>query len=436
MGCLRSTVSRRLRNTHTGHPGESRSEDILASFFVTDAVTEHRIKRNKVMFTKPIDEITFEDVETFCKSWPEGVRVEYKREVAEIKGKIPTIVSSFANSYGGIFFIGVKADKTKNKVIFPIQGITKTPGIDEQIHQSAIEMINPGVIPEVKIIDVPDSENIVVMVRVDESVQSPHAIENSTKVYIRVGSINEPYEYKLADMDRITYMFKRRENSQLVAEQILQRINSRAKRVMELNECTITVIAQPIFPHRPVISTSDIYELQNMEPWPPRRVAGGVSCFNQVAFSELNEYGIAYHRTALISSIAGDIEYGNFIQHIYYLISNARDLYKKCEYIGNIEVTAQLLDVYGKELTDSVNRGSESKITDNIPDDSKCFDSRVFASKQCLSHDLENADKRMGIVEELTRQLTWAFGIPINEPNVRKRVRDRIISEDERAWKE
>ena len=86
------------------------------------------------MFTKPIDEITFEDVESFCKEWGEGVRVEYKREVAEIKGKIPIIVSSFANFYGGIFFLGVKADKTKNEVIFPIQGIPDTPGIEEQIH--------------------------------------------------------------------------------------------------------------------------------------------------------------------------------------------------------------------------------------------------------------------------------------------------------------
>ena len=94
------------------------------------------------MFTKPIDEITFDDVESFCKEWPEGVRVEYKREVKEIKGKIPKIVSSFANFYGGIFFIGVEADKTKNEVIFPIQGIppgtpAETHGIEERIQQSA-----------------------------------------------------------------------------------------------------------------------------------------------------------------------------------------------------------------------------------------------------------------------------------------------------------
>ena len=31
------------------------------------------------MFTKPIDEITFADVESFCEVWAEGIRVEYKK---------------------------------------------------------------------------------------------------------------------------------------------------------------------------------------------------------------------------------------------------------------------------------------------------------------------------------------------------------------------
>ena len=232
------------------------------------------------MFTKPIDEITFEDVETFCKECPEGVRVEYKTVIKYI----PKIVSSFANTHGGIFLIGVEADQTNNRVT-TIPGIPQRNGIEEQIQQSALTGIYPGVMPEIKLVDVPNTGNVVVIVRVDESVQAPHAIQNSTRVYIRTGSITEPYE--LSDMDRISHMLKRRENSQLVGEQILQRINQRASRNMAMNEVTLTVIAQPIFPHRPVISTSDIYGLPNMEPWPPRRVAGGVFCSNQERFLEI-----------------------------------------------------------------------------------------------------------------------------------------------------
>ena len=94
------------------------------------------------MFTKPIDEITFEDVESFCQEWAEGIRVEYKREI-RVNTHIPKIVSSFANTYGGIFLIGVEADQTKNEVIFPIQGIPQRNGIEEQIQQSALTGIYP-----------------------------------------------------------------------------------------------------------------------------------------------------------------------------------------------------------------------------------------------------------------------------------------------------
>ena len=72
-----------------------------------------------MLFTKPKDEITFSDVEDFCREWPEGVRVEYKREIAHI----PKIVSSFANTQGGVFIIGAETDE-QNKVKSPIQGIS------------------------------------------------------------------------------------------------------------------------------------------------------------------------------------------------------------------------------------------------------------------------------------------------------------------------
>ena len=59
------------------------------------------------MFTKLAADITFSDIEDFCREFSEGVRVEYKREI-DIKRHIPKIVSSFANTYGGIFVIGVE----------------------------------------------------------------------------------------------------------------------------------------------------------------------------------------------------------------------------------------------------------------------------------------------------------------------------------------
>ena len=391
------------------------------------------------MFTKPIDEITFDDVESFCKEWPEGVRVEYKREVKEIKGKIPKIVSSFANFYGGIFFIGVEADKTKNEVIFPIQGIppgtpAETHGIEERIQQSALRGIYPGVMPEVKIVDVPNSENFVVVVRVDESIQAPHAIENSTQIYIRTGSTTEPYD--LAEIDRISHMLKRREDSQVVVQQILNRIEARVARYFRLphrsedNVITklpdITIIAQPVFPYRPVISTSNIYELRYVLPPPIRRVTGGFFHRTREEYLELNEYGIVYHNIPLSNSYAQEIDYTRFLSHINDSIVKIRDLYKKCEYLGNIEVTARLQDVLEKQLMDPDGEYSGRLSIGTISGGTKCYDTEVVASNQCLARDLENEEKRKDIVEELVCQLLWAFNIPADQPNIREGVRELI----------
>ena len=56
------------------------------------------------MFDKLLDHVTFKDFETFCQQFPEGVRVEYKREPANID----KTVASLANTVGGFFVLEAK----------------------------------------------------------------------------------------------------------------------------------------------------------------------------------------------------------------------------------------------------------------------------------------------------------------------------------------
>ena len=379
------------------------------------------------MFTLSRDEITFEVVEKFCKEWSEGVRVEYKQEVVHI----PKIVSSFANTLGGIFIIGVEADKETNKVVSCIKGIPKVSGIEEQIQQSTSEGIHPSVMPDIKILDVPNSNNVVVVVRVDESVQAPHAIQNSTKIYVRVGSTTPPYEF--AEVDRIAYMLKRREDSQVVAGQIIDRIEERTQVLYATEVPNLTVIAKPVYPYRPVISTSDIYELDKGYAWHPRRVAGGISYLHKKKegsiYREFNEYGIAYYRTELIvDEVEQGIEYGQILLPIKFLIKDAEKLYTKCEYLGNIEVTAQLRQVFEEKLYDAKRTvsGRSENITDGVLPEPECFDSTVSASKQCLLRDFQDPEKLTDIVEELVLPLLWAFNIPTDDSWKREQIRTRI----------
>ena len=56
-----------------------------------------------MLFAKSISNLNFEDVEEFCARFHEDIRVEYKSTFDNsVKAKLPKVLSSFANSYGGI----------------------------------------------------------------------------------------------------------------------------------------------------------------------------------------------------------------------------------------------------------------------------------------------------------------------------------------------
>ena len=398
------------------------------------------------MFTKLANEIDFNDIEAFCREWAEGVRVEYKSEIAHI----PKIISSFANTQGGIFIIGVETDQN-NKVKFPIQGIPNEGGTKERIIQSALTGIYPAVMPEVIIRDVPGETNrVVVVVRVEESQQAPHAIQNSTKVYIREGSITQPYE--LAAIGRIEHLLKRREEPQRISQHILDRIEERV-----LNHCShlelpnLELIARPVFPYRPLISPSEIYEFMSVHTLVPfaeadndigtRNVAGGV-CFmgarSRLTYWELNEYGIIYERETLSrepwrnNGRSGNESRGtrmhlnadDIASRVFDFLWLAKDFFEKCEYSGNIEITIRMREVDKETLKFKPDRHP------GILEERKSVESEVSASNQCLPHDLNKVDANTKILIGLLGQLFWAFNVRENEgqwwDERRKYVEERV----------
>ena len=382
------------------------------------------------MFTKPANEIEFSDVKDFCDEFGEGVRVEYKQEIKNI----PKIVSSFANTLGGIFIIGAEADKKTNKVI-AIDGIPNSGGLEEQIQQSALTGIYPAVMPEVIILDVPTNpNNVVVIVRVDESSQAPHAIQNSKKVYSRTGSITQPYDY--AEIDRIEYMFKRRDDSRVVTRQILDRTEKRIESFFK-NRTTMTVTARPVFPYRPIMSTSDIYKFaQQIGLTSSLRVTGGIYLLlennfpqgrdiDSYCYWEFNEYGIVYYGVALRRERAqGNInrqylEFAEFVWTIGMLIFRAQSFYKECQYLGNIEVTVQLREVLGEKLEYVLNQ------SDHQMEKQRSADSEISVSTQYLPQDLVEREKFIEIVDELASSLLWAFNV--DDPQGRRELVEDIL---------
>ena len=376
------------------------------------------------MFNLSKEEITFDVVKAFCADWQEGVRVEYKQEINK---DIPKIVSSFANTQGGIFIIGVKTNQTNNKVIFPIEGIPKTTGIEERIVQSAITGIYPPVIPKVTLVDMEGTDNVVIVVRVDESIHAPHAIQNSTRVYIRTESVTQPYEKpELAELNMIEYLLNRRKETKGIIQQILDRIEDRTIRVCDLDAPNLTVIARPVFAYTPVISPSEIYDMYKMR-WGIKRVTGGVSYFLQQPSGynlEINEYGIVYYRCGFNDYEEYGIDVVDLIEGAAHLLEETKWVYEACGALATIEVVAQLQNVFEKKL--SMYFGNRRPI--RLNSEPVCYDSEVVAStsKTYLSRDFQDSEQLKTIVEELTMKMLWAFNIPTDNESFIERVRKLI----------
>ena len=213
-----------------------------------------------------------------------------------------------------------------------------------------------------------------------------------------------------------------------------RQFKGRASRHFPSGTSDLTIIAQPVFPYRPVISASDIYELYSEKLSPLRRVEGGISCvdenryseYNTKEYLEFNEYGVVYRRIALSIYDQETVDLSQFLSHIKKLIQQAVDLYRKCEYLGNIEIAIQLQEVYGKKLLDIENPIYSKDITANLRAVTTCFDTEVFASIQCFARDLESKETRKDLVEDLMCQLLWTFNIPIDKQQIREKVRERI----------
>jgi hypothetical protein len=161
-----------------------------------------------VLFSQPISALTTVEVEEFCSRFREGLRVEYKSTFdANVKSKIPRGVSSFANSYGGVLVIGVNAQNGTPQQ--PFEGIEFE---DREPRLTVENICRSNIFPEVVIYQTLVPSRIAgksfLVIQVNESPKAPHAIENSTQVYVRSGDSANPT--KLADVQMLERLILRR----------------------------------------------------------------------------------------------------------------------------------------------------------------------------------------------------------------------------------
>jgi len=163
-----------------------------------------------MLYTKAITEISWEDIVEFCNQrTPEGACLDYKRDFPK---NLEKTIAAMANTLGGIILLGV-AEDDQTKPVFPLEGIPFQRGLSERVTNIILTNITPPIFPEIQPYrNSDDKSKAIVLIRIPQSHQTPHAISNNTKVYIRTGNRNNPEA--LADLDRIGWLVNQRQKSE------------------------------------------------------------------------------------------------------------------------------------------------------------------------------------------------------------------------------
>lgn len=319
-----------------------------------------------MLFIKNLDDIDDNDVIAFCKKYGEGIRVEYKSDFGtDVRNKLPKVISSFANSYGGILILGIKTDK--GKTLEPFEGFVKPTReeIELTVENLCLSNIYPILIPSVKVVEIQDSKNVFVVIEIQESSNAPHAIENSTKMYVRTGNQSKPYD--LADIDRIELLLKKRNNAEENRTRVFSKYESFKNKIhSEITNKSIpqySVIVSPLFIQGQVSDLQTLYDESrkfeiNMVNYfiadeRLNRFDDGVLSYginndinvflirycgifgeiitnNSLSLRKSNDYKITY------------ILFQQFIIDIANHILFAENMYKKCNYRGDVLVEVQV----------------------------------------------------------------------------------------------
>jgi hypothetical protein len=197
------------------------------------------------LWSKTLANISYADVADFCANgMPEGANLDYK---ADIPTKLEKVAASLANTSGGLVVFGV----TTNDANRPkdIVGIPNVRGFSEQVTQICRDRITPPITPEVSaLLPLPtDAGRAVAVMRIHQSSEAPHAIQNSTRVYIRRSDVTDIID--LADIGRIEYLLNLRNRVEAKAKSLRDRHMARFEHIAAGKEFpSVWWIVAPLYP--------------------------------------------------------------------------------------------------------------------------------------------------------------------------------------------
>jgi len=333
------------------------------------------------LLNKPFDQITFEDVEDYCKEQHvETATLDYKQVIPRDLAKH---IAAMSNTLGGIIIIGVEENR-KTGLPTKWDGISPTDKPVERVHQF---VANVKPYPSCNVRETNEKNGkIFVLVEVLEGDATPYyPVNDLTTVWLRTGNISTPL--KPAERDAVEIMFGKRAKAEAARESNLARAEALTsgaslltpRSVSQLVKAlstpssysglggalrgdVIALVLQPYFPRRELLNPRAIRErIHNFRsiggagfPYPQLRA--GPNCIYYFGrghqesgrCDQVHSNGLLYHAREGVLR-AGEGETQLFISHVseslYVFLKTAQAFYRAVNYHGLLEGRIALLNV-------------------------------------------------------------------------------------------
>ncbi len=371
--------------------------------------------------------ITAQHVRDVCARFNEGLRVEYKSVFdASVRTQLPKIVSSFANSQGGVLVVGINAPNGEPQS--PFDGFTLPPReeLPLTVENICLRNIYPPLIPQTKVVqsDVPD--HVFLVIEVEESSEAPHAIENSKKVYVRTGSAANPYD--LADVELIIDLLKRRRDPLERRNRLLEFAEQRSYQSVHHDLPFVQISICPTFPRSALCSSQAVWDFvllhqvnpatSLVDPNSKKRIPDGTASLTHTGatlehppanYVEIGRYGllfVARQFRVIPWTDAADqrpqLYFADLFQPLLRLTILAEQFYAANGYRGGLLVNISLHHVQGQAM-----RFVASGMFGDDADDFRCYTDLVSAERLITMDQIRAL--RVDLLTEILSDLTWAF---------------------------
>lgn len=292
--------------------------------------------------------------------------------------------------------------------------------------------IHPPVLPRVELVRSEVPNRAFLVIEVDESGEAPHAIENSSKVYVRTGNAANPYD--LAKVDHIIDLMKRRSEPEARRLRLLASAEDRSHQCIQANRPLSKVSIHPTFPRKALCTSQQAWEFllanrnllnNNYENSLIRIPDGAGSLRTRAAnepnvssqYEEVNTYGLLFaSRQFRFEPWYGQdareqLAFMDLFQPLLRMTLLGGRFYSANAYDGGLIIDVSLKNVEGQAMRFV---RAENMLDVQAPDDFRCYANAVSAQRLVSLEYLNN--HRSDFLTDILSQLTWAFWQSLQDP--------------------